>query len=78
MYRFACFVSGVAIAVMVAINGNLTGYYGVYTATVIIHLAGLLFLFLALKGAAPAPVSGVQNPRMDVSWRRHRHFDDAV
>ena len=49
MYRFACFVSGVAIAVMVAINGNLTGYYGVYTATVIIHLAGLLFLFLALK-----------------------------
>ena len=51
MYRFACFVSGVAIAVMVAINGNLTGYYGVYTATVIIHLAGLLFLFLALKGA---------------------------
>ena len=33
MYRFACFVSGVAIAVMVAINGNLTGYYGVYTAT---------------------------------------------
>jgi len=36
--------AGFLIAVMIAINGGLTNLYGVYTATVIIHVAGLVFL----------------------------------
>jgi len=39
---------GILITVMVAINGGLTTFYGVYTATVIIHLVGLILISLAV------------------------------
>ncbi len=43
----ACFLSlltGILISVMVAINGVLTERYGVYSATVIIHIVGLIII----------------------------------
>jgi len=41
MFYFLSLLTGIIIAVMIAINGGLTGQYGIYMATVIIHLAGL-------------------------------------
>jgi len=41
MFYFLSLLTGIIIAVMIAVNGGLTGQYGIYTATVIIHLAGL-------------------------------------
>jgi transporter family-2 protein len=40
---------GVIIAAMVAVNGSLTMQYGVFGATVIIHIVGSLFAFLFIK-----------------------------
>ncbi len=50
MYHFLSVLGGVFIAVMVAINGELTLFYGLYSATVVIHLAGLLFICLLIAG----------------------------
>jgi len=44
MFYFLSLLTGVLISVMVAFNGGLTGQYGVYLATVIIHIAGLLLI----------------------------------
>lgn len=44
MYHILSVLSGVFVAVMVAINGELNLYYGLYSATVVIHLVGLLFI----------------------------------
>lgn len=41
MYYFASLFTGILVAVMIAVNGRLTGLYGVYLATVIIHVVGL-------------------------------------
>jgi len=41
-------LAGVLIAVMVTINGGLSETYGVYSATVIIHIAGLLLVSVLL------------------------------
>lgn len=41
-------LSGVLIAVMIAVNGGLTAQYGAWTATVIIHIVGLVFISLIL------------------------------
>jgi len=35
---------GVLVSVMITVNGNLTTQYGLYTATVIIHIVGLLII----------------------------------
>jgi len=35
---------GIMIAVMIAFNGGLTEHYGIYSATVIIHIIGLIFI----------------------------------
>lgn len=48
MYYFLSLLSGVLISVMVVFNGNLTVRYGVYSATVMIHVAGLLLSAAAL------------------------------
>lgn len=48
MYYFLSVLAGVFIAVMVMINGKLTAYYGVYSATAVIHLVGLLFVLVLL------------------------------
>ncbi len=44
-YAFSV-LTGAIIAAMVAVNGALTAAYGVYTATVIIHIVGLAFISL--------------------------------
>lgn len=50
MYRSLAFVTGIILAVMISVNGGLSGYYGVFPATVIIHLVGTIFsLFFTLN-----------------------------
>ena len=44
LFYFLSLLAGVLISVMVAANGGLTGQYGIYTATIIIHITGLLFI----------------------------------
>lgn len=48
MYYFLSVLAGIFIAVMVMINGKLTAYYGVYSATAVIHLVGLAFALVLL------------------------------
>jgi transporter family-2 protein len=48
MYHFLSVLGGVFVAVMIAINGELTSYYGLYSATVVIHLVGLIFITMLL------------------------------
>lgn len=48
MYYFLSVLAGLFIAVMVMINGKLTGHYGPYSATVIIHIVGLAFSLILL------------------------------
>lgn len=48
MYKVLGLLTGIIIAVMVAVNGGLTRWYGVYTAAVIIHVVGILFAFALL------------------------------
>jgi len=49
MYDLLSLLTGLLIAVMVAINGGLTAHYGVFGAAVIIHAVGSCFAFLLLK-----------------------------
>ena len=44
MYYFASLMIGILVAVMIAFNGGLTTLYGMYSATVIIHIVGLLLI----------------------------------
>ncbi|MBQ2770386.1 MAG: DMT family transporter [Clostridia bacterium] len=44
MYGLLSLLNGVLIAAMIVINGNLTGVYGPYSATLIIHLAGMALI----------------------------------
>lgn len=49
MYPLLCLFTGVLIAVMVTVNGQLSLVYGVFAATVIIHIVGTIASFLACK-----------------------------
>ena len=44
MYYFLSLLTGILISVMITFNGGLTGQYGVYSATVIIHIVGLALI----------------------------------
>ena len=44
MFYILSLLMGILISVMIAINGGLTTYYGVYSATVIIHIVGLILI----------------------------------
>lgn len=44
MYYLLSLVIGVLVAVMITVNGGLTTLYGVYSATVVIHIVGLLLI----------------------------------
>lgn len=48
MYYFLSFIIGCIVAIMIAINGQLTSFFGVYTATFIIHIVGTVFAFFVL------------------------------
>lgn len=49
MYSFSTLLAGALISLMMLINGELTSYYGLFFATVIIHFVGSLFAFILLK-----------------------------
>jgi len=44
MFHILSLLMGIMITIMIAVNGGLTTHYGVYTATVIIHLVGLIVI----------------------------------
>ena len=44
MYYFLSLLTGILISVMVAFNGGLTKQYGLHSATVIIHIVGLILI----------------------------------
>ncbi|HBE77199.1 MAG TPA: hypothetical protein DDW65_05385, partial [Firmicutes bacterium] len=44
MYYFFSVLTAVLIAVMVVANGELTAEYDIYSATVIIHIVGLILV----------------------------------
>ena len=49
MHKFLALLVGVVIAALLVFNGELTDFYGVYLAAVLIHLAGLLPAFVTMK-----------------------------
>lgn len=57
MYYLLSIICGSLIASMISVNGGLTDLYGTYTATVIIHFVGLIFiaLYLKIKGESFLP-----------------------
>lgn len=44
MYYLISLVIGILVAIMIAVNGGLTTLYGMYAATVIIHIVGLALI----------------------------------
>lgn len=46
MYQSLAFLTGIILAVMISVNGDLSSYYGVFPATVIIHLVGMFYSLL--------------------------------
>lgn len=44
MYYLLSLLTGILVAIMITVNGGLTTLYGVYSATVIIHIVGLLLI----------------------------------
>ena len=48
MYKILSLISGILISIMVAVNGVLTEQYGLYLATVIIHITGLLVISIVI------------------------------
>ena len=52
MYYLASLLIGVFVAVMITANGGLTALYGVYSATVIIHIVGLILIRCDCPAAA--------------------------
>ena len=46
MYEMLALLTGLILSVMVSVNGNLSGSFGVFRASVIIHVVGILFAFL--------------------------------
>ncbi len=49
MYNILSLITGLVIAVMVALNGRLALSYGNFNAIVIVHVVGVLFAFLLCK-----------------------------
>ena len=49
MFYLLSLLMGILITVMIAINGGLTSFYGVYSATIIIHLVGLIIITTAVR-----------------------------
>lgn len=44
MYYLLSLLIGILVAIMITVNGGLTTLYGVYSATVVIHVVGLLLI----------------------------------
>ncbi len=48
MYYLLSLLTGILVAIMITVNGGLTTLYGVYSATVIIHIVGLVLIGSAI------------------------------
>jgi len=57
MYYLLSLMTGILISIMIAFNGNLTGHYGLYLATVIIHVVGLILITLIVLVKRENPFS---------------------
>lgn len=57
MYYFLSLLTGILISAMIAFNGGLTQQYGVYSATIIIHIVGLIPLIFLLVANKEKPFS---------------------
>lgn len=55
MYYLLALLTGVLITVMVTFNGRMTAAHGIYTATVVIHVVGLVCIALLLLARREAP-----------------------
>ena len=49
MYRFLSLLAGIILAIVIVINGTLTGFYGAYISTVIIHVVGTVGSYFVMK-----------------------------
>ena len=58
MYYLLSLLSGILISLMVAFNGGLTERYGIYSAAVIIHVIGLLFIAAIVLIKREKPFAG--------------------
>lgn len=63
MYYLFSVLTGILISVMLVVNGELTGFYGIYPATVIIHIVGLLCIAVILLAKRETIF-----PRKKVPW----------
>ena len=54
MYQLLALLTGVTLAVMVSVNGNLTAAYSVFVAAAIVHLVGSLFAPVSYTHLRPA------------------------
>jgi transporter family-2 protein len=61
LFYFLSLLTGILISVMVAFNGGLMQQYGVYSATIIIHIAGLLLITIMTIGKRENPFSKRQS-----------------
>lgn len=57
MYYMIALLSGILIAVMLVCNGGLTAQYGIYPATAIIHIVGLIFITLQILIRGDRPLA---------------------
>ena len=57
MYYLLALLTGILISIMTVFNGGLTEIYGVYSATVIVHIAGLLFILVLILSNQERPFS---------------------
>ena len=55
MYYVLSLLAGVLISAMVALNGGLTEAYGLYSATVLIHVVGLAFISALMLARRETP-----------------------
>ncbi|MEA4869184.1 MAG: DMT family transporter [Christensenella sp.] len=60
MYYLISLFIGIMVAVMITINGGLTTLYGVYSATVIIHIVGLVLIGAIILGRREKPFQKAQ------------------
>ncbi|MCL2187620.1 MAG: DMT family transporter [Defluviitaleaceae bacterium] len=62
MYYLLALFTGILIAVMITFNGNLTAAQGLYSATVIIHLVGLVGISALLLVKRESPFTREKRP----------------
>lgn len=62
MYHFISFLTGGLLSIMILINGQLTSSVGIYPATAIIHLVGVLFALVLCLVRKEKPLPRSRSP----------------